>query len=72
MEDFIFDNNKNGITKRDILYSGLYAVLISFIIVFGCVLVLGIDVAYCNHTRLAISYFIVLITSWAILLIRRC
>ena len=75
MEDFIFmkdNNDRSGITKRDILYSGLYAILISIIIVFGYVLIFSVDLAYCNLTRLAISYFIVLIATWVILLIRRC
>ncbi len=72
MDNFIFDRDTKGIDKRDILYSGLYAVLISIVVVFGYVLLFSVEIEYCNLTRLTISYFIVLIASWVILLIRKC
>ena len=72
MENFIFEKDKGGITKLDIVYSGLYALLITIIIVFGYVLIFSVELAVCNMIRLVISFFIVLIASWVILLVRKC
>ena len=72
MENFIFDKEHKGIGKKDILYAGAYAVLISIVLVFGYVLLFGVDVANCNLIRLCVSYFVILIASWIILLIRKC
>ncbi len=72
MEDFIFEKDKRRITKNDILYSGLYSLLIAIIIVFGYILLFSIELASCSMTRLTISFFIVLIASWVILLVRKC
>ncbi len=71
MENFIFEKNKGGIDKMDILYSGLYAVLIAIMIVFGYVLLFSVDLAHCNMVRLVASFFIVMIASWVVLLIRK-
>ena len=72
MENFIFEKNKGGITKQDILYSGLYAFLIAILIVFGYVLIFSVELAFCSMTRLVVSFFIILIVSWVILLVRKC
>lgn len=72
MENFIFEKNKGGITKQDILYSGLYAFLIAILIVFGYVLLFSVELAFCCMTRLVVSFFIILIVSWVILLVRKC
>lgn len=72
MENFIFEKNKGGITKQDILYSGLYAFLIAILIVFGYVLLFSVELAVCSMTRLVVSFFIILIVSWVILLVRKC
>ena len=72
MENFIFEKGNGIITKKDILYSGLYAVLIAVIVVFGFMLVFSVDVAHCNLVRLVVSFFIVMITTMIILLIRKC
>lgn len=72
MENFIFEKNKGGITKKDILYSGLYAFLIAILIVFGYVLLFSVELAFCSMTRLVVSFFIILIVSWVILLVRKC
>ena len=48
MENFIFEKNKGTITKLDLLYSGLYALLIAIMIVFGYVLLFSIELAHCN------------------------
>ena len=72
MENFIFEKNKGSIGKLDILYSGLYAVLISIMVVFGYVLLFSVELAHCNMVRLVASFFIILIASWVILLIRKC
>ena len=71
MENFIFEKNKGGIDKVDILYSGLYAVLIAIMIVFGYVFLFAVELAHCNMVRLVTAFFIVLITSWVVLLIRK-
>ena len=72
MENFIFEKNKGSITKQDILYSGLYAFLIAILIVFGYVLLFSVELAVCSMTRLVVSFFIILIVSWVILLVRKC
>lgn len=72
MENFIFEKNKGGITKQDILYSGLYAFLIAILIVFGYVLLFSVELAFCSMTRLVVSFFVILIVSWVILLVRKC
>lgn len=71
MENFIFEKNKGGIDKMDILYSGLYAVLIAIMIVFGYVFIFSVELAHCNMVRLVASFFIVMIASWVVLLIRK-
>ena len=43
MENFIFEKNKGAINKIDILYSGLYALLIAIMIVFGYVFLFSIE-----------------------------
>ena len=69
MENFIFEKNKGAITKLDLLYSGLYALLIAIMIVFGYVLLFSVELAHCNMVRLVVSFFIILIVSWVVLLI---
>lgn len=71
MENFIFEKNKGTITKLDLLYSGLYALLIAIMIVFGYVLLFSVELAHCNMVRLVVSFFIILIVSWVVLLIRK-
>lgn len=71
MENFIFEKNKGAIAKLDLLYSGLYALLIAIMIVFGYVLLFSVELAHCNMVRLVVSFFIILIVSWVVLLIRK-
>ena len=71
MENFIFEKTKGAITKLDLLYSGLYALLIAIMIVFGYVLLFSVELAHCNMVRLVVSFFIILIVSWVVLLIRK-
>lgn len=71
MENFIFEKNKGEITKLDLLYSGLYALLIAIMIVFGYVFFFSVELAHCNMVRLVVSFFIILIVSWVVLLIRK-
>ena len=72
MENFIFEKNKGSVRKQDIFYSGLYGILIAIMIVFGYVLLFSVDLAHCNMVRLVVSFFIILIVSWVVLLIRKC
>ena len=71
MENFIFEKNKGSVRKQDIFYSGLYGILIAIMIVFGYVLLFSVDLAHCNMVRLVVSFFIILIVSWVVLLIRK-